>query len=399
MNPSASDRFDLILAGGGLAACLAALRAAAARPDLHVVVAEAQDTLAGDHFWSFHDTDVSPAQLAWLRPLVAHSWDRQRVRFPGRDRTLETGYNSVTSERLAAAVRALPNVEVVTGTPAARVDADGITLADQRRLTGTVLDARGAVPSPHVSVGYQKFLGQWIETDAPHGVTVPTIMDATVPQTDGYRFMYVLPLDARTLHVEDTYYADGDDLPEETLRAAIRDYAAREGWGPFRVTREETGVLPIVLEGDPAAYWAEIVGDGPAPLGMRGLLFNQITGYSLPLAAEAADAVAEEAAAGRLDPASLSRRLCSLSRDVWDRQAFYRALNRMLFRAAAPDQRYVVLRRHYGLSRGLIERFYAGRSTGLDKMRILAGKPPVGIGAALRALPPRKLAGSAPHGG
>ena len=128
---------------------------------------------------------------------------------------------------------------------------------------------------------------------------------------------------------------------------------------------------------------------------MRGLLFNQITGYSLPLAAEAADAVAEEARAGRLDPESLSRRLGALSRDAWDRQGFYRALNRMLFRAADPEKRYVVLRRHYGLSRGLIERFYAGRSTGLDKIRILAGKPPVGIGAAIRALPARKLAGRA----
>ena len=381
----------LLLAGGGLAACLTALRVAAARPDLRVVVAEAQDALAGDHFWSFHDTDVTPEQLSWLRPLVAHHWDRQRVRFPGRDRTLGTGYNSVTSGRLADAVAALPNVEVLTGAPAVQVDADGITLADQRRLTGTVLDARGAVPSPHISVGYQKFLGQWIETETPHGVTVPTIMDATVPQTDGYRFMYVLPLSERVLHVEDTYYADGDDLPEDVLRAAIRDYAAREGWGPFRVTREETGVLPIVLEGDPEAYFADL--DGPPALGMRGLLFNQITGYSLPLAAEAADAVAEEAAAGRLDPESLSRRLRALSSGAWDRQAFYRALNRMLFRAAAPDQRYVVLRRHYGLSRGLIERFYAGRSTGLDKIRILAGKPPVGIGAALKALPPRKLAG------
>ena len=385
----------LLLAGGGLAACLAALRVAGARPDLRVVIAEAQDALAGDHFWSFHDTDVTPEQLGWLRPLVAHHWDRQRVRFPGRDRTLETGYNSVTSGRLAEAVRALPNVEVLTGTPAVRVDADGVTLADQRRLTGTVLDARGAVPSPHLSVGYQKFLGQWIETDAPHGVSVPTIMDATVPQTDGYRFMYVLPLSERVLHVEDTYYADGDDLPEETLRAAIRDYAAREGWGAFRVTREETGVLPIVLEGDPDAYWADVIGDGPAPLGMRGLLFNQITGYSLPLAAEAADAVAEEARAGRLDPESLTRRLGALSREAWDRQGFYRALNRMLFRAADPEKRYVVLRRHYGLSRGLIERFYAGRSTGLDKIRILAGKPPVGIGAAIRALPARKLAGRA----
>ena len=383
------ERYDLILAGGGLSSCLTAMRVAAARPGARVAIVERQDRLAGDHFWSFHDTDVGPETLAWLRPVVAHHWDGQRVAFPGRERRLGTGYNSVTSGRLAAAVRALPNVEVLTGASVAAADPDGVTLADQSRLGGPVLDARGGAPSPHVTVGYQKFLGQWLRTEAPHGVTVPTIMDATVPQTDGYRFMYVLPLSEDTLHVEDTYYADGDALPAAALREAIGAYAAREGWGAYAVEREERGVLPIVLEGDPDAYWREAVGDGPAPLGMRGLLFNQITGYSLPLAAEAAEAVG---AMPDLVPEALRARVRALSDEAWSRQSFYRALNRMLFRAADPQMRYVVLRRHYGLSRPLIERFYAGKSTWADKARILAGKPPVRIGRAIKALPPRRHA-------
>jgi lycopene beta-cyclase len=57
-----------------------------------------------------------------------------------------------------------------------------------------------------------------------------------------------------------------------------------------------------------------------------------------------------------------------------------------LFRAAEPQARYRVLERFYGLSEGLIARFYAGHSTLLDKMRVLAGKPPVPIGRAIRAI-------------
>jgi lycopene beta-cyclase len=38
------------------------------------------------------------------------------------------------------------------------------------------------------------------------------------------------------------------------------------------------------------------------------------------------------------------------------------------------------------LSPKLIERFYAGRSNWLDRIRILAGKPPVPVLAAIRAL-------------
>jgi lycopene beta-cyclase len=45
-----------------------------------------------------------------------------------------------------------------------------------------------------------------------------------------------------------------------------------------------------------------------------------------------------------------------------------------------------VLERFYGLPEALIARFYAARLTGLDKLRILSGKPPVPIGAALRCI-------------
>jgi lycopene beta-cyclase len=58
----------------------------------------------------------------------------------------------------------------------------------------------------------------------------------------------------------------------------------------------------------------------------------------------------------------------------------------LLFGAAAPHERYRVLERFYRLSGPLIARFYAGSSTGLDKLRILSGKPPVPLLRALRVL-------------
>jgi lycopene beta-cyclase len=45
------------------------------------------------------------------------------------------------------------------------------------------------------------------------------------------------------------------------------------------------------------------------------------------------------------------------------------------------------MERFYGLPQSLIERFYADRLTGLDRLRILTGKPPVAILRALRCLP------------
>ena len=71
---------------------------------------------------------------------------------------------------------------------------------------------------------------------------------------------------------------------------------------------------------------------------------------------------------------------------LWRLRGFYRLLDRMLFRAAEPAQRYRVLEHFYRLDPALIARFYAGRSTLADRMRILSGRPPVPLGRALKSL-------------
>jgi lycopene beta-cyclase len=144
------------------------------------------------------------------------------------------------------------------------------------------------------------------------------------------------------------------------------------------VVAEEEGVLPIALDGDIDAFWA----DGP-PVARAGLLaglFHPVTGYSLPDAVLLARLIPEQA---DLSSAALRRLTESYSKRLWRERAFYRLLNRMLFRAADPDQRWRVFERFYGLSDGILRRFYSGRSTRLDKLRILTGKPPVPFGRAL----------------
>ncbi len=245
-----------------------------------------------------------------------------------------------------------------------------------------MVDGRGVRPSPHLALGFQKFLGQEVRTAAPHGLAEPIVMDATVSQIDGYRFLYVLPFDETTLLVEDTRYADGPALDTAGMRAAIADYAAAQGWQVAEVLREEEGVLPVALDGDIAAFWH---GREALPaVGLRAALFHPTTGYSLPDAARLADRVA---LAERLDAAGLAALIRDHSVALWRRRAFFRRLNRMLFRAARPEHRYRVLQRFYRLPQPLVERFYAGRPSWLDKLRIMAGKPPVPVLAALPCLP------------
>ena len=375
--------FDLILAGGGLANGLIALRLAALRPDLRVAIVEGGPAIGGNHSWSSFEADISPDQVAWTAPLMAHRWDRYSIRFPAHARTLVAGYRTATSATLAHAVAAA-GTTVLTGTPVAALTPTSVTLADQRVLTArAVIDGRGQGAQrgakPPLDLRSQKFLGIEVELTGPHGLDGPVIMDATVPQVDGYRFVYTLPFGPNTVLVEDTYYSDGADLAPDVLRARVFDYIAAQGWSVARVIREEVGVLPIALGGDIGGFWD--AGEPGVPVvGLRAALFNPITGYSFPDAVRVADLVA---GLPDLTAEALYAALRHHSESTWAARKFYRFLNRMLFDAAEPAERYRVLQRFYRLDAALVRRFYAGRSTVWDMVRTMIGRPPVPLGRAL----------------
>lgn len=377
--------YDLVLVGGGLSNGLIAYRLAMTRPDLRIALLEADVRVGGNHTWSFHETDLTPAQNEWIAPLVGHSWPAHEVRFGDARRRLSGGYRSIPSDRFAAALETLSPVEIVTGTRIVELRPDGVSIEGGDGFeAAAVVDGRGAIDSPDLTLGFQKFLGQEVRLAEPHGLDHPILMDGTVEQIDGFRFVYVLPLDEESLLIEDTYYADGGDFDPVDLRARIADYAAGSGWRIEAVEREESGVLPIALAGNIDAFW-EAGHRRIARAGMRAALFHPTTGYSLPDAVRLADAIAAAPDLAADPLAALTRKL---SQDLWRRRGFYRLLNRMLFLAAAPSQRIDVMARFYRLPEPLIARFYAGTTTLADKARILAGRPPVKISRALRALPP-----------
>jgi len=371
---------DMILAGTGLANALIALAVAEAQPGTRILMLDRAPGPSDAHTWSFHHPDL---RLAWHRrldPAIRCRWQGQEARFPDHAQVLRAGYASVNGQGLAALLAATPAVTLRWDAEITALDADGATLAGERIEAPCVIDGRGAAPSHHLVTGYQKFVGLEFEMDAPHGVTRPVIMDATVPQQDGYRFVYLLPFSPTRLLIEDTRYSDGSALDEEALACAIADYAGDKGWRGHEVRRER-GVLPIALAHDAAALWAEAEG-GAVPVGLRAGLFHPVTGYSLPVAAQVADVVA--AAGPTTAEVFAAVRAHALARAGNDR--FLRLLNRMLFRGCPPDQRHRVLSRFYRLPEPLIERFYAGKLTPLDRLRIITGKPPIPIRDALPCL-------------
>jgi lycopene beta-cyclase len=381
--PASEVACDVALVGGGLANGLIALWLRRRRPELRVLVLERGPRLGGEHTWSFHEEDVSEVRRRVLAPLVTKTWAGHEVHFPERRRRLSGAYHSIASARFHEVLARELGDGVRLGAPVAEVTPGAARLEDGTRVRAScVVDARGGLEGAAFVLAYQKFLGLELELAAPHGLAAPVLMDATVPQLDGFRFLYLLPWDERRVLVEDTRYSDTPALDAYGLRREVHGYAERRGWRVVRVAREEAGVLPIPLAGDVAAHWRALP-PGVACAGVRAALFHPTTGYSLPQAAALAEAVA---GLPELTSQAVRALAEARSRAAWRRGGFYRFLNRMLFLAAKPERRYRVLEHFYGLPEAVIARFYAGRTTLLDRVRILTGRAPVPLARAARCL-------------
>lgn len=378
--------FDYLLVGGGLGNALIALALFEHRPGLRVGLVEQSSALGGNHTWCFHADDLDAASRTYASKLVTASWPRYEVRFPELTRTLEQPYAAVSSERLDRVVRSSfaerAGAQLFLERRAVRTTARSVTLDDGRVLhADVVIESRGPGHAEHDRAGYQKFVGLELQLRRPSPIQHPVLMDARLAQRDGFRFMYALPLASHRVLLEDTYFSDDGRLDRARLEAGILRYAAENAFEVDYVARIETGVLPLPTR---PANGANPEPDGPLVAGYQGAWFHPVTGYSFPVAARLASAIA------RAQPAALRERVWpGLVRAQRSQMRFCLLLNRLLFDAFAPDQRRNVIERFYSLPPDSVRRFYAMTLTHTDRARILCGRPPRGFSfaRALRSRP------------
>lgn len=382
--PATTIKCDVAIVGGGLAGGLIALALRKKRPDLNVRIVEGGRTLGGNHLWSFFASDVAARDRWLVAPLISYGWTSYDVAFPAHARTLKSSYYSIESERFDRVVRAaMPRGTVLLRRKVLGASARQVMLADGSLIeAGGVIDCRGTGDLNLLELGWQKFVGRELALAEPHSLKRPVVMDATVTQSDGYRFVYALPFAATRLFVEDTYYSDTPTIDRRAIGQRIDAWTQANGIAVEAVTRDEAGALPVAMGGDFDGYW-QSGGNRVAKAGMRAGLFHPVTGYSLPDAVRLASLIAD---ANDLSGTALHELTYGHAHRVWKKRGFYRMLSAMLFRAAEPAERYRILERFYRLDAGLIARFYAGQSNWLDKGRVLAGKPPVPIGRAIEVI-------------
>lgn len=374
-------RFDHVLVGGGLQNGLIALGLLHHDPAHRLAIIERAPRIGGNHTWCFHAADVDPAAAPWVDALPGWRWSGYTVRFPDHERSLEEPYAMIASTAFAAAVEAAvaaaPNAEILTDAEATRIEVFGpgrgeaegarVELADGRVIEGhAVIDARGPDRAAiDRRAGYQIFVGLEVELTADHGLIRPLLMDATVPQIDGFRFFYLLPLDNRRLLVEDTRFTDSPALDAAALEAAVLDSITARGWTIHRRLRHEQGILPL-----PWAATPPPPRDGILRAGFAGGFFHPATGYSFPLATRVSALVATTPIA------ELPARLDALRAEVRRRQRFCHLLNRAMFAHCEPAERWQLMSRFYRRPAPLIRRFYALRMTRWDRFLSVAGPIP-----------------------
>ncbi len=366
----------LLILGGGLSGGLLALYLnKAGFSDFHLV--EKESHFGGNHTWSFHKSDLQIADIDFLRGAFHGEWDSQDVHFNSYSRKLNTGYCSITSDRFHEFIcNHLPK-ESYSLESDVQIEGSCAIFSDGRRIEfETLIDATGPDVNDFKPCGYQKFLGLEVELKSPHGLDSPIIMDATVEQKEGFRFIYSLPFTDRTILVEDTRYSRQFEIDENEFEFEVISYIRRNFGEIASILRKEKESLPIPI------FSPRQDVKGPIAIGLKSGLFHPVTGYSFSAAVRLAGAATLAYAAGN----NIEKEIETFKKNWIQKTKFLYGLNRMLFGAAHDDQRVKIFERFYRLPNGLIHRFYSGNLKSKDQLRILIGKPPVKVHRAIKSL-------------
>jgi len=367
-----AEKYDVVLVGLGFANGILAYRLKQQRPDLRMLIVEKKEKLGGEYTWSFFATDLEPEEMEWVSPLIGQRWDRHEIIFPKFSRTLPTPYHAIPSENLYQALENL-GVEVLLGSTAAELAPGRVVLESGRAVeAGCVFDGRGLREGSRFATGYQKFVGIDVTLEKPHNLSAPIIMDATVEQQDGFCFMYTLPWGPDTLMFEDTRYSETPDIDIEGYKRGMIEYGAARGWKVKSVDRVEFGCLNVPMEHDPELQndWKK----GVPVVGIRAGIFHPITSYAAPPAIRLAERIAR---LPQLESRAVAEFVQKSIPAVLPPLGLFHVLNRMLFLAAPPKERYRVLQYFYTKNDGFVARFYAGKLKPLDYLNLFIGVPPV----------------------
>jgi len=342
-----------------------------------VLILDKKERFEDDRTWCFWDVEPTP-----FSDLAVKRWSSWSVHAEGRNLLHTTGrYPYVclpASEFYAdvlARIAAHDNVTVRLGEGVEGYEevAGGVIVrtTEGAYSAGSVFDGRGLPPgSPLFERARasrrwvsQKFLGLRLRTRRPvFDASACTLMDFSVSQERGLRFVYVLPFGDREALVENVYLSEARVSPQEH-RAEISGYL-NDRYGlsaeDYVVDGEERGHIPMTDYPFPRrsgrrAYSVGMLGGETRP--STGYTFLRIQRYCRALAA---DLVAGSGAAEGVHPGRYDLLDGLFLRFVRERPRDCPGVYARMFAGVQPDP---------------LVRFLTEKSTPLDEARLVAALP------------------------
>ena len=291
-----------------------------------ILILDKKSAFEDDRTWCFWDVEPTP-----FSHLAVHQWNSWSLHAGGRSVTQTSErypYLCVTGanfyEYVLNRLADHGNVTVKLGEDVRGYSESGgavrVETTEGTYVSSLVFDGRGLAPGSPVFEEArrearwvpQRFVGQRIKTET--AVFDPdrcTLMDFEVDQSQGLRFMYVLPFGEREALVENVYLSEAK-ASTETFRAEISDYLSKAYGLPetgYEVCGEEQGYIPMTGYSFPRR-----LGERVYSIGMLGGESRPSTGYTFLRIQRYCRRLAASVVRGALPP----RRVDSRRYDVLD---------------------------------------------------------------------------------
>lgn len=342
----------VIILGGGLWGSLLAYRLKTALPHISFKLYESSSSLGGNESYTFHGTDIELSAQIWLRPLVTHSWNTHKVRFPKYEKLLENSYHLISSDRIHEVVSKTLTSEslCLNNEISARLALDeGSFVIDTRNICG------------YKKCGYQKFLALELELEEPHQIKEPVLLDSTISQRDKLRCIHYLPLSETRIMIKDQRYSSNKELNLHEMKNDLMKIIDFYDWKVKKVVKEESQCRAMPISSPKFRQEGRVIN-------LAGI-FHETTGCSIPAATRLIDQMV--ATSFRLG--ELKEVVSNFRKETESDRRFLRFLNRYLVESE-PEKQHCFFQDIYQLPKPSLERFLRGSPSFLDRSRIMLGK-------------------------
>ena len=243
--------YDIVFAGAGLSGLSLAARLATLPDPPRMLLVDPRQDESSDRTWCHWQL-----REGIFADAITHRWHCWKVRDghnAARASSQDTPYVRIPSDRFRQIalrkIAACPRTEVLRGTSVASIEEDSdravVQLSDGRRIESSwVFDSR---PLQNDNAPWRQiFRGFELQSpEAKLDTSAVTLMDFQSAGPEGIRFFYVLPLDAHTALVEDTWLVPSEKSPDFTDEKIISYAAQHLSPANWQIRHREEGNLPM----------------------------------------------------------------------------------------------------------------------------------------------------------